>query len=394
MTKIDNKMFLYFGLLFTAVHVTKTKYRDIQSLNQTFSIFTHSRYFPSEKEFTRQYLVNTFRAHGLEVQVQTFKSVAGKGVNVIGVLPGKKRVNNEYNKDKIILIGAHYDTVKTTSGVDDNGSGMVALLEVLKLFNDNGIKNGTLEHTVMLVAFDLEEFDLLGSQKFVNDYLIPRELDRTGRTFLGAYIMDVVMYFNDAPNTQMFPSDVMQACAEVVADVRNNQNKGDFMTTATRAGIDDDLVKKLFAAWEVDGNRESGLKENSDLWTTPVGGETIRKNAKTQPSTRLLPSPSEGSHLPRSNAASQFKLRSCRAALNNIPPSFSRSDHWSFWYHSHRNYTLPLKAAFLTDLGPFRGKMKECYHQPCDDTSLVTSVNLSFLKATVDALYRVVTSSQ
>ena len=35
--------------------------------------------------------------------------------------------------DRLFLIGAHYDTVRTTlHGTDDNGSGVVALLQVAK----------------------------------------------------------------------------------------------------------------------------------------------------------------------------------------------------------------------------------------------------------------------
>ena len=35
--------------------------------------------------------------------------------------------------DKLFLIGAHYDTVRTTAhGADDNGSGVAAMLQVAK----------------------------------------------------------------------------------------------------------------------------------------------------------------------------------------------------------------------------------------------------------------------
>ena len=38
----------------------------------------------------------------------------------------------------MVLIGSHYDTVKTSPGVNDNGSGMTALLQALKLFTNQG----------------------------------------------------------------------------------------------------------------------------------------------------------------------------------------------------------------------------------------------------------------
>lgn len=56
-------------------------------------------------------------------------------MNVVGRLPGRFTGTPG---DKMVLIGSHYDTVQTTPGVDDNGSGMTALLQALKLFANPG----------------------------------------------------------------------------------------------------------------------------------------------------------------------------------------------------------------------------------------------------------------
>ena len=54
---------------------------------------------------------------------------------MVGRLPGRFTGTSD---DKMVLIGTHYDTVQTTPGVDDNGSGMTALLQTLKLFTNTG----------------------------------------------------------------------------------------------------------------------------------------------------------------------------------------------------------------------------------------------------------------
>ena len=59
------------------------------------------------------------------------------GVNIIGQLPGRYTGTRD---DKMVLIGSHYDTVQTSPGVDDNGSGMTALLQALKLITSPGNK--------------------------------------------------------------------------------------------------------------------------------------------------------------------------------------------------------------------------------------------------------------
>lgn len=65
-------------------------------------------------------------------------------MNIVGRLPGRYTGTRD---DKIVLIGTHYDSVQTSPGVDDNGSGMTALLQALKLYtspgNEIAVKNIT-----------------------------------------------------------------------------------------------------------------------------------------------------------------------------------------------------------------------------------------------------------
>ena len=54
---------------------------------------------------------------------------------MVGRLPGRFTGTSD---DKMVLIGSHYDTVQSSPGVDDNGSGMTALLQALKLMSSPG----------------------------------------------------------------------------------------------------------------------------------------------------------------------------------------------------------------------------------------------------------------
>ena len=56
-------------------------------------------------------------------------------MNIIGRLPVRYTGTRD---DKKVVIGSHYGTVQTSPGVDDNGSGMTALLQALKLFTSLG----------------------------------------------------------------------------------------------------------------------------------------------------------------------------------------------------------------------------------------------------------------
>ena len=69
--------------------------------------------------------------------------------NIMVNLPGRAR------PDAILLIGAHYDTVRDSPGADDNASGVAGLLELSRTF-------ATLEPALAIcfVAFTNEEAPL------------------------------------------------------------------------------------------------------------------------------------------------------------------------------------------------------------------------------------------
>src|SRR6185503_3075858 len=76
------------------------------------------------------------------------------GVNLIAELPGEDR--------EAIVIVAHHDTVNGSPGADDNGSGVVALLELARLLAGRRFRQ-----TVVLASPDFEEIGLLGSAELV-----------------------------------------------------------------------------------------------------------------------------------------------------------------------------------------------------------------------------------
>ena len=66
---------------------------------------------------------------------------------------------------------------------------------------------------------------------------------------------------------------------------------------------------------------------------------------------------------------------------------FFRSDHYNFW-----NAEPSLPAVFVTDTADFRGHMRQCYHESCDDINHVTSDMFTFLARTTDSIVKVATN--
>ena len=89
--------------------------------------------------------------------------------NVLAVLPGKKT-------DEYVVVGAHLDHEGMNpelvgdniyNGADDNASGVSAVLQIMKAFVESGAKP---ERTVIFAFWDGEEYGLLGSRYFVENF--------------------------------------------------------------------------------------------------------------------------------------------------------------------------------------------------------------------------------
>ncbi|MFE5673342.1 M28 family metallopeptidase [Agromyces sp. NPDC056523] len=87
--------------------------------------------------------------------------------NVIAELPGK-------NDDNVVMAGAHLDSVQAGPGINDNGSGSAALLEIAE-----SLSKLKPENTLRFAWWGAEESGLLGSQAYVDELAtMPGELDR------------------------------------------------------------------------------------------------------------------------------------------------------------------------------------------------------------------------
>lgn len=162
------------------------------------------------REYIRQQLAQwgTVKTHEFKFKSQTHQ-------NLILDLPG-------ISKAKIapILIGAHYDAVPGTPGADDNATGVAVLLELAATFAAHPLKC-----PVRLVAFDLEEYGLLGSTAYA------AELKTQGQKLRLMLSLEMLGYCNPNPNSQTYP-DLIKPLY---------RDRGDFIA----------LVGNLAATWHL-----------------------------------------------------------------------------------------------------------------------------------------------
>ncbi|MFO0962657.1 MAG: M28 family peptidase [Phycisphaerales bacterium] len=106
------------------------------------------------------------------------------------------------NPESVVIVGAHYDTVPTTPGADDNASAVAVLLETARLMH--GVR---LRRTVRFVSFACEEpphfyTDTMGSQVHA------RLCVRRGERVAAMICLEMVGYFTDQPQSQQTPPGI------------------------------------------------------------------------------------------------------------------------------------------------------------------------------------------
>jgi Zn-dependent M28 family amino/carboxypeptidase len=95
----------------------------------------------------------------------------------------------------MLLVGAHYDSVSTTPGADDNASAVAAMLGCAKICSEMPSPPA-----IGFVAFNREEDGLAGSRDFVRQYL-----PAAGFTVSSAHILEMVGYASHQPGSQRLP---------------------------------------------------------------------------------------------------------------------------------------------------------------------------------------------
>jgi len=156
--------------------------RFLRDQVQTISIPRNFLTEPDNNRFIAEWITEQLQSYGYKTFYQ------GKFENVVALPP-------ESSHERVMLIGAHYDTVPGTPGADDNASAVAALLGCAKAVVEYA---GSTQ--VCYVAFNREEDGMIGSTDFVNNYLA-----RSGIYVHEAHILEMVGYCTHLPQSQQFP---------------------------------------------------------------------------------------------------------------------------------------------------------------------------------------------
>ncbi len=142
-----------------------------------------------------RYIADQFTAFGYSVTRQPFSFSGNTYHNIIAELKGKG--------PGVLIVGAHYDTVRTTFGADDNASGVAGLLDLARC-----LAGKRLERTVRFVAFALEEPPAYRTAN-MGSYHYARSLREKKEQVDGMICLEMIGYFCDRDGSQHYPLPLM-----------------------------------------------------------------------------------------------------------------------------------------------------------------------------------------
>lgn len=165
--------------------------KTVNVLSKEIGSRGHSQTDSLEK--AADYITSGLSQYGYVVSFQPYE-VEGKSYrNIFVEIKGRK------TPEKILVIGAHYDTVTGTPGADDNASGIAGLLELARLLADESF-----DKTIQFVAFTLEEPPFFYT-KNMGSYLYAQSLYEKNKEIEGMICLESIGYFADRPESQFFP---------------------------------------------------------------------------------------------------------------------------------------------------------------------------------------------
>jgi len=207
-------------------------------------------------EQAAQYIEKEFLKAGLDVREDRFE---WEGKCYKNIVAEKRGIISPH---RVLILGAHYDTVPGSPGADDNASAVALLLEVAR-----NIQAVPLENTVRLVAFSLEEYDFAGSAHYVNC------LSKGGDEILGMISVEMVGFTGarqDYPpylNPKHYPN-----VGDFIAIIANERSKAllERVCRSFKTNIPELPLEFLIVPGTGEGMDEVRLSDHSVFWDQGV----------------------------------------------------------------------------------------------------------------------------
>ena len=178
--------------------------RDVEIL--ATDIGPRGFFAPQSYRLAEEFVSAAMRRAGYEIERQTWMAASVSCANLIATLPGTE------TPERIIVIGAHYDSVEGCPAANDNGSGVAGLLAIARRFAGKPRRS-----TIRFVFFANEEppffnIDEMGSQIYA------RARRAAGDDIRGMIALETIGCYSNAPKSQRWPHDALNLLLPTVGN--------------------------------------------------------------------------------------------------------------------------------------------------------------------------------
>ncbi len=139
------------------------------------------------------YIEQELRSYGYSTRRQTFSAAGHTFANIEAETAGVKR------PEKIVVIGAHYDTAGNLPGANDNASGVAAVLELARLF-----AAAKPAETIRWVFFANEEPPYFQSEA-MGSYVYAKRCRERNEDISAMLSIETIGFYTDKPASQTYP---------------------------------------------------------------------------------------------------------------------------------------------------------------------------------------------
>jgi Zn-dependent M28 family amino/carboxypeptidase len=214
--------------------------RHVYQLAET--IGERNVFHPQALHAAEEYLRQRWQEMGYAVRAEAYQVCGVRSANLEVTLPGRDA------DEGMLLIGAHYDSVRGSPGANDNGSGVACLLELSQL-----VRHATPRRSLRFVAFTNEEPPFFFTRRQGSRHYA-RAARRRGDTIRLMVALETMGCYTDIPGSQDYPPLLryfFPSAGNFIAFVTNLRCRRELrqFTAAFRAGSDFPAQRLAAFSW-------------------------------------------------------------------------------------------------------------------------------------------------
>ncbi len=209
--------------------------QDLRQLEDALEAHVHalageigerSIYKPEEMHAAERYIIEQFASFGLDPQIQHYTVEAELIQQTTERLrrhPGTRlheqlqaypnelgdaalkniwvEIPGTLNPERLLVVGAHFDTVGNSPGANDNGSGIAGLLELAR-----ALSSVRPQVAVIFVALSAEELPIGGIEGESGSSVFLDDLLGRNRTPFGMVSLETMGFYSDEEGSQKYPA--------------------------------------------------------------------------------------------------------------------------------------------------------------------------------------------